>query len=229
MGKSKKKNDSSSKLMVIVTLLLFGIITALVVISNMGPKNDEATFDKKPQIEGQPVLGKTNAPVQVVEFGDFKCPACKSWGETIYPQLVKDYVDTGKVKFSYLNVLFHGKESELGSLAAESVYKQNPDSYWEFHKALFNEQPNENHDGLWITNQKINEVAATIPELDINKLQEDMKSQSVMEEVSKDSKLVEEFKVESTPSIMINGTMLEDPFDYEKIKSLIDKELEGKK
>lgn len=216
--------------MVIVTLLLFGLITALVIINNMGSKNDkEATFEKKPSIEGQPVLGKTNAPVQVVEFGDFKCPACKSWGETIYPQLVKDYIETGKVKFSFINVLFHGKESELGSLAGEAVYKQNPERYWEFNKALFREQPNDNHDGLWITNEKINEVAATIPDLDVKKLQEDIKSQSVMEEVNKDSELVQEFEVESTPSIMINGTMLEDPFDYEKIKSLIDKELEGKK
>ena len=37
--------------------------------------------------------------------------------------------------------------------------------------------------------------------------------------------LVEEFGVSITPTIMVNGTMLEDPFDYEKIKSLIDQEL----
>ena len=56
-----------------------------------------------------------------------------------------------------------------------------------------------------------------------------MPSQSVLDEVNKDTALVDEFKVQMTPSIMVNGTMLEDPFDYEKIKSLIEKELEGKK
>ena len=34
--------------------------------------------------------------------------------------------------------------------------------------------------------------------------------------------------MEQTPSIMVNGTMLEDPFDYEKMKNLIEEELEGK-
>ncbi|MFJ7974190.1 hypothetical protein ACIQZI_00530 [Peribacillus sp. NPDC096379] len=50
-----------------------------------------------------------------------------------------------------------------------------------------------------------------------------------MEEVEKDSNLVKEFKVQFIPSIMVNGTMLEDPFDYEKIKILIDQELEESK
>lgn len=224
-----ESKSSPFKLMGIVTALVFGLLTALVVINNSNSKTDTAsTYEKKPPVEGQPTLGKSDASVQVVEFGDFKCPACKAWGENIYPQLVKDYVDKGKVTFTFINVLFHGEESELGSLAAESVYKQNPDKYWEFHKALFKEQPRENHDALWITDEKINEIAGTIPGLDVNQLQEDMKNEAVIEEVSKYQKLVEEYKVQLTPSIMVNGTMLEDPFDYEKIKSLIDKELEGK-
>ena len=45
----------------------------------------------------------------------------------IYPQLVDEYVETGKVKFSFVNVLFHGKESTLGSIAAESVFERSPD------------------------------------------------------------------------------------------------------
>jgi protein-disulfide isomerase len=223
-----KKKNSPFKFAVILTLCIFAALTAVVVISN---KNSETntSFDKQPPIEGQPTLGKSDAPVTVVEFGDFKCPACKAWGETIFPQLVKDYVDTGKVKFSYINVLFHGEESKLGSLAAESVFEQNPDTYWDFHKGLFKEQPSENHDGLWITQEKILEVAAnTVPNIDLEKLRSDIDQQSKIDEINSDTKLVEEFKVELTPSIMVNGTMLEDPFDYEKIKSLIEKELEGK-
>lgn len=54
-----------------------------------------------------------------------------------------DYVDTGDVKFSYINVLFQGNESVVGSLAAEAVYEQSPESYCDFHKALFAAQPSE--------------------------------------------------------------------------------------
>lgn len=223
-----KGKNSSFKIIVILTSVIFVLIIALVVLNNKSSESSKGdTFDKQPNIQGQPVLGEANAPVTVVEFGDFKCPSCKAWGETVFPQLEKDFINSGKVKFSYINVLFHGEESRLGSLAAESVYKQNPDTYWDFHKALFNEQPNEDHDGLWITEEKIIEIANTIPNIDAEKLKSDIELQSEIEEINKDTELVEEFKVEFTPSIMVNGTMLEDPFDYEAIKSLIEKGLEG--
>jgi protein-disulfide isomerase len=225
-----KRKNSPIQVIVIFTLFIVAAMVALVVLNNNKDSNNDITFDKQPPIEGQPVLGQQDAPVTVVEFGDFKCPACKAWGENIFPQLVKDYVDTGKVKFAYINVLFHGQESVLGSLAAEAVYKQSPESYWKFHKELFKAQPPmETHDNLWITNEKIAEIADSIPEIDTKELLKDItEDPTISERVSLDTRLVEEFSVELTPTIMINGTMLEDPFDYEKIKSLIDKALEGK-
>lgn len=224
-----KRKISPFKVAVIITIFLFFILSALIVINKKTSESSIGTsYEIQPSIDGQPTLGESEAPVTVVEFGDFKCPACKNWGETIFPQLVKDYVDTGKVKFSYINVLFHGDESKLGSVASEAIYKQNPERYWDFHKKLFSEQPDEDHDSLWITMEKIKGTASLIPDIDVTQLEEDMKSQSVIDEVNKDSVLVEDFNVQQTPSIMVNGTMLDDPFDYEKIKSLINKELEDK-
>lgn len=222
-----KNNNSSFKFVVIITLVIVALIVAFVVInSNNSDSNEETTLDKQPLIDGQPTLGEANAPVTVVEFGDFKCPSCKAWGETIYPQLVSDYVDTGKVKFSFINVLFHGEESELASLAAESVYKQNPDAYWEFHNSLFKEQPSENHHSSWVTTEKIIEVASGVSGIDTDKLKSAIESNSEMNEVSKDAELVTEFDVQLTPTIMVNETMVEDPFNYEAIKDAIDEALE---
>ncbi|GAB3057765.1 DsbA family protein [Virgibacillus ainsalahensis] len=215
------------KVIVIITLVIVALIIALVVMNNNNSESNEGTFEKQPPVDGQPTIGDSDAPVTVVEFGDFKCPACKVWGTDIFPQLVSDYVDTGKVKFSFINVLFHGEESKLGSLAAESVYKQNPDAYWEFHKALFKEQPSENHDSSWITTEIILEVARGVSEIDTDKLKSDIENNSEMNEVNKDSDLVREFGVELTPTIMVNGKMIEDPFDYEAIKNAIDSALEG--
>ncbi|MEV5117014.1 DsbA family protein [Peribacillus frigoritolerans] len=220
-----KSKNSGMKMAVILTIIILGVLAALVVI-NSETKNTGSEV-KVPSIEGQPILGEANAPVTVVEFGDFKCPSCKAWGETIFPRLVSEYVDTGKVKFSYINVLFHGEESKLGSIAAESVLKNFPDAYWDFHKGLFKEQPSQNHDALWINQEKILEVASGVPGIDVDKLKTDIEQQSDLEAVNKDTELVEEFKVQQTPTIIINGIMLEYPFDYEKIKTHIDQELEG--
>lgn len=228
-SKIQNKSTSSMKFAVILTLFVVAAFAALVVYSNNKSDTETVTnFEKQPSIEGQPVLGHADAPVTVVEFGDFKCPSCKVWGETVFQQLVTDYIDKGDVKFSYINVLFHGEESELASLAAESIYKQNPERYWDFHKQLFAAQPKVEHDTAWVTEEKLNEIAAATSDIDVAKFKEDIKSQPVIDEVKKDTEMVEDYNVQFTPSIMVNGTMLEDPFDYEKIRSLIDEALAGK-
>jgi len=223
MDKNNKKKQSGMKFAVLLTLLAVGILAAIVVLTNQQSASTVETGEV--DIAGQPTLGESDAPVTVVEFGDFKCPSCKAWGEMVYPQLVADYVDTGDVKFSYINVLFHGNESVVGSLAAEAVYEQSPESYWSFHKALFAAQPTENHDAAWLTPEKALEVAAEFPAIDPNQMSADMEKQETMDKVEVDKALVEEHEVAMTPTIVVNGQTLEDPFDYEAIKALMDEEL----
>jgi protein-disulfide isomerase len=220
----------NSKKIVISTLVLFAAIVGLVLFLNRedetAQETEQTTDGKHPSIEEQPTLGKVDASVSIVEFGDYKCPSCKQWGETIYPKLIADYVDTGKASFSYINVLFHGEESILAALASESVYKQDPENFWAFHKAVFEAQPaTQEHDKPWVTVDKMKEIAgATASKVDLAQLEADLNSEatSVAEEVSTDDGLVKEFNVPFTPTIIVDGVMLEDPFDYERIVSLIE-------
>lgn len=50
------------------------------------------------------VLGKSDAPLTMVEFTDFECPFCKRFHETTFPALKKSYIDTGKLKFISRNM-----------------------------------------------------------------------------------------------------------------------------
>lgn len=77
-----KSKNPPFKIAVILTLAVFVLLAALVIVNNMKSKsNSETTYDKQPPIEGQPTLGEADAPITVVEFGDFKCPSCKAWGK----------------------------------------------------------------------------------------------------------------------------------------------------
>jgi len=220
--------NSNMKFTVIITLVAVALLALVVIMSSK--KDPETVEVERTEVDltGQPILGETNAPVTVVEFGDYKCPSCKAWGERVYPQLVEDYVSSGDVNFSYVNVLFHGEESILGALAGESVLKQSPNKYWDFHKSLFAEQPEVNHDGEWITIDKLLEVAKAYPEIDQEVLRNDVEQQLTMDQVKIDDQLVKKHKVAQTPTIVINGVTMEDPFDYEAIKEVIDRELEEK-
>jgi len=234
MGRNKANNKGikskkSSKNLVIYTLVFIALVGMLFVITKMEQSNKNTVFQDPPPITNQPTLGEETAPVTVVEFGDYKCPSCKAWGETLFPQLKKDYIDTGKVKFAYVNVLFHGEESTLAASAAESVFDQDPEAFWTYHKALFDAQPKENHDAVWVTPRTVLDLAeASSPKIDISRMVEDIQNQKTVPDIKLDHELVEKYKVTQTPSIMVDGIMLADPFDYDQMKAIIDKQLGAK-
>ena len=81
-------------------------------------------------------LGRTDAPLTLVEFGDYQCPFCKRFHKDAYTQLKKQYIDTGKVRFVSrdLPMDFHPfamKAAEAARCAGDQGH------YWELHDALY--------------------------------------------------------------------------------------------
>ncbi|KRG15089.1 dihydroneopterin aldolase [Virgibacillus soli] len=219
---------NNKKLMIITIAIVVVAVIAIVILNKQINQADQenASVDH-PVIENQPTMGEEDAPVSIVEFGDYKCPACKVWSERVLPELEKDYIDTGKAKLSYINVLFHGEESIRAALASESVFKQDPENFWAFHEALFQAQPTtEQHDEQWVTTDKLLEIAKDItPNVDLDQLEQDIEEQGTSAEVSIDDQLREKHNIESTPTVIINGILVNDPFDYKVVSKLIEKEL----
>lgn len=221
-----KKKNIGTKLAVFLTLLVFVSVALIVVLNQKNDSVPEKAPTEPPSIEGQPLFGKSNAPVTIVEFGDFKCPACKAWGDTVFPKLVEEYIESGNVNFAYVNVPFHGQESILAALAAESVYKQDPSVYWDFHKTLFSSQPETaKHDELWVTTEKLLELTSTMPSISPEKLRQDLEQELTMPEVETDTALYKENGVGVTPTIIIADKKISDPFDYEEIRNVIEEKL----
>jgi protein-disulfide isomerase len=222
-----KKNPA--KALVLFTTIFIILLLALFMINRANTEKQDLTrVDELPSIVNQPVLGQADAKVTMIEFGDYKCPSCKQWNESVYPELKSQYIDTGKMKLVYINTLFHGDESELGAIAGEAVLSQNQESFWSFHKALFEAQPKANHDDHWITEEKIFELAAAVtPAIDLQKLKTDMGNKITMPEVSLDTDLVNKYRISLTPTLMINGIIIDNPFDIDTIKSVLEQELGG--
>jgi protein-disulfide isomerase len=102
--------------------------------------------------DGAPVKGKADAPVTIVEFGDFQCPFCGRFATDSLQQLVKNYVDTGQVKFVYKEypLPFH-PNAQPAALAAECANEQ--DKFWPYHDKLFATQSTwENQDSNTVKN-----------------------------------------------------------------------------
>lgn len=211
-----------------VTVAVIGLFLIIAVINqSLERQGEPVTYDEAPSLDGQPVFGKTDAPVTVVEFGDYKCPSCKYWEERIFPQLKADYIDSGKVRYAYINTLFHGEESALAALAGETVLADYPDHFWDFHHALFEAQA-EDHNGQWVTMEKLAELAeAHVPNIDTEQFAQALAEKSAQAAVEADENLVNRYNVRLTPSVMVNNVMLADPFDYEALRAAIEEQLEA--
>ncbi|MES1034382.1 DsbA family protein [Bacillus pumilus] len=226
---SKKNNQSSSiKFAVILTIIAALLIGIFVVIGNKNSQEAQ-TVDSKPSIKGQPVIGDKDAKVQIVEFGDYKCPSCKSFETDIFPKLKADYIDKGDVSFSFINLplLVHGDGAVLAALASEEVWKEDPKNFWAFHEAVYQAQPDS--EAEWVTPAKLTELAKKTTKIDTDKLKDNLSKKTYQPQLNTDDQLVNKYKVNSTPTIFINNKQVQNFYDYDEIKELIDQELKGKK
>ncbi len=93
------------------------------------------------------VLGDPNAPVTLVEFGDYQCPFCARFFSQTESLIKTEYIAAGKVRMAYRNLVILGPESQAAAEAAECAKDQG--KFWDYHDALFTAELDEdkNDDG----------------------------------------------------------------------------------
>jgi len=90
-------------------------------------------------------LGQANAPVKVEIWSDFQCPACDTFATTIEPDLIDQYVATGKAYVVYRDrVVIDQAATDVESHQAAAAARCAGDKFWPFHDYLFENQKGEN-------------------------------------------------------------------------------------
>ncbi|RPI55589.1 MAG: hypothetical protein EHM56_05135 [Chloroflexi bacterium] len=82
-------------------------------------------------------MGEADAPVVVTEFSDYQCPACAQVEETLIPELIERYVDTGQVRFVFRQYPLTQIHPYAPQAAQAAVCAGEQDNYWEMHEKLF--------------------------------------------------------------------------------------------
>jgi protein-disulfide isomerase len=84
-------------------------------------------------------LGHADAPVTIIEFSDYECPYCARYALQTFPELRRNYIDTGKIRYASrdLPLKFH-RFAIPAAVAARCAGEQG--RYWEYRHALFSEQ-----------------------------------------------------------------------------------------
>lgn len=197
-------------------LIAFGVAS--------GPQTEKTVDAKEFQYGKQPALGSESAPVKIVEFADFKCPACKHFDQTILPQLKKDFIDKGEVQLYFINypIISPEADSKTAAMVGEAIYRQKPEEFWKFYEAVYARQGDERTN--WATPDFLVQIAREANlTLDYTKLKKDIENNTFAQEVQADEAIVKKLGVDGTPAIYINGKAIsaEDTFDYRALKEII--------
>ena len=94
----------------------------------------------KVSIDNDPVLGKDNAPVTLIEFSDFQCPFCRKFWKESLPSIKSDYIDAGKVKFVYRDFPLTSIHPGAQPAAEAAECARDQGKFWEMHDKIFQEQ-----------------------------------------------------------------------------------------
>ncbi len=144
--------------------------------------------------------GDPNAPVTIIEFGDFQCPYCGRFAATTEAQIDEQYIQSGRARFGYWNFAFLGSESNWAAEAAECAADQ--DKFWEYHDILYSSQSGENQGAFNKDNLK---KFAEDLDLDTNVFNECLDSGKYTQLIQDESRTASSLGVRSTPTFLING------------------------
>src|SRR6266699_4220731 len=143
------------------------------------------------------VRGRADAPVTLVEFGDFQCPPCANLSEPIN-QLERDYRSRLRIIFRHFPLPNHQHAREA-ALASEAASLQN--RFWEMHDLLYREQ------SVWSKAPDVRvlfSAYAGMLGLNIDRFRKDMESEQAKARVKSDEEQAITLGVRTTPTIFVN-------------------------
>ena len=208
--------------------------TGNVVVNNPAPTLPSQPSQVTASVDDDAVLGDKNAPVTIIEFSDYQCPFCrKFWTET-FNQIKKDYIDTGKVKFLYMDFPLSSihPAAEPAAEAAECAREvgKGDEAYYKMHDKIFQES-NKLDGGDPITGPV--KGTAQFGATELKKWAKDLgynidsclDSGKYKSEIAKDQADGASYGVQGTPAFFVNGKLLSGAQPYAAFKQVIDAEL----
>jgi protein-disulfide isomerase len=225
--KRKKRQQSRSKpgisiATVLVVASVAVLAASLLIVFNRGQAQTaavptELTYETGVTAEGEPYKGSPDAPLQLVEYGDFMCPHCRTFATTI-DALSADYIETGKLQVIYRNYAFLATESVQAARAAECALDQGAGKFWQYHDLLF---ANQATGRSAFTRSRLIGYAEQIS-LDTATFRTCINSNAKAGEVQSDMEAGNQAGVSSTPTWFLNGQIESGALPESEVRQLFE-------
>ncbi|WP_420545431.1 DsbA family protein [Nitrosopumilus sp.] len=195
-----------SKFVLLAIPVIIGIASGLFLAFYLEPENSTKTILTESKLiqNGSPILGSPDAPITILEWGDYQCTYCYKFHQETLDKIKMQYIETGKVKLVFKDFPLNGPDSILAAEAAFCANDQN--KYWEFHDKLYKNWAGERTG--WVTRQLLDSFATKI-QLDSNQFNDCIDEQKYRKHVLALYDFGKGIGIDATPSFLI--------FDDEKI------------
>jgi protein-disulfide isomerase len=169
------------------------------------PSSIEGVAEVQAAFEGIPasgnVLGEADAPVEIIEYGDLACPACRQASSDVIPDIVENIVRAGDASLVFRPVAFISRSSERGALGAEAAAMQ--DAVWPFTSLIYRNQGPESEQD-WLTDELMEEAVADLG-LDVERWRTDYAGSASEEAFLESESQAQADNLTSTPLFVVRG------------------------
>ena len=186
-----------------------------------GSKIDLSLFSAK----ATTLLGSPSATVTLIEFGDYQCFYCNKFFHNTESGIVKNYLDTGKVKMIFKDYTIIGEDSLSAAHASHCANEKG--KFWEYHDALYNHWTGENNG--WASFENLIEIAKQtgLDEEGFRECMQEGRYDSVIEESNSHARTL---GITGTPAFFVIGsnnlvTKISGAQSYEVFEKIFESEL----
>jgi protein-disulfide isomerase len=196
--------------------------------NNINNNNNRLSFYNLVQ-QGSPLLGKSSAPITIVEFGDFQCDRCARFAKYTEPEINQTYIQQRKVNLIFKYFPNYGPDSTPAAMAAQCVNDQG--KFWNYYDILFKNQGPPNFG--WASKDNLKKFASQIPGIDMQKFNSCLESQKYLSFVQNDLALADSLGLQGSPTFVIEKTdgsssqTLPGAYPFPSFKAIIGKDIGG--
>lgn len=188
-----------TKLYLLVIPVIIGIATGLFLTTFSEPEKNPTGLTVSKLIEdGSPILGDSNAPITIIEWGDYQCTFCYKFHQNTLGIIKEDFIETGKIKLVFKDFPLNGPDSMK---AAEATYcAEDQGKYWQYHNELYKNWGGERTG--WITEESLQKFALTV-NLDLEEFNNCLNDGIYKKRVNMIHEFGKEVGIDATPSFFI--------------------------
>jgi protein-disulfide isomerase len=200
--------NNKAAIVVVALILVLALGALLVPRKQYPPVSDE-------RLALDPILGSENAPITIIEYGDYACSGCKLWHNAGVLDEILELYD-GRVKFIWRDNAHISSASRAAANAAQCAFDQG--KFWEYHDLLFENPIGFSDEGL--------KSYALMLNLDANRFNACVDQGLYMNKVVHSMNLAGEYGLSLTPSFLINEEVVIGPPPTSYLSEIITRLLE---